>query len=99
MADAAADVGGPAEILEHERTGLLFAPRDAGSLAGALARLILDPRLRQRLGAAAAAGVRRRWPRAAAVGHTPAGDEEALSRSPLAGPPPTARSPGAAAPP
>src|SRR5262249_31289134 len=33
MAVAAADVGGPGEILQAERTGLLFAPRDAESLA------------------------------------------------------------------
>ena len=85
MAVAAADVGGPGEILEHERTGLLFAPRDAGSLAGALARLILDPRLRQRLGSAAAEDVRRRWLWSSAVAATRVVYEEAVARSPVTG--------------
>ncbi|MGH8570884.1 MAG: glycosyltransferase family 4 protein, partial [Gammaproteobacteria bacterium] len=42
---AAADVGGPAEILEHEHTGLLFPPRDAGALADAPVRLVKAPSL------------------------------------------------------
>ncbi len=58
---AAADVGGPAEILEHEHTGLLFPPRDAVALADALIRLVKAPSLRQRLGQAAACEVRRTW--------------------------------------
>jgi glycosyltransferase involved in cell wall biosynthesis len=58
---AASAVGGPSEILAHERTGLLFEPRDVGALADAIMRLVKDPALRQRLGIAAAAEVRRRW--------------------------------------
>jgi len=58
---AAADVGGPAEILDHGRTGLLFPPRDVDALADTLAALAASPELRRRLGAAAAAEVRRRW--------------------------------------
>jgi len=61
LAIAAAEVGGPAEILEDETTGLLFAPRNAGALAGALLRLIRDADLRRRLGDAAADTVRSRW--------------------------------------
>jgi glycogen synthase len=57
----ASAVGGPAEILEDERTGLLFPPKDVGALVHALLRLILDPDLRQQLGIAAAAEVRHRW--------------------------------------
>jgi glycogen synthase len=57
----AADVGGPAEILEHARTGVLFPPRDAGALARALAKLVRSARLRARIGAAAAREVRDRW--------------------------------------
>ena len=57
----ASSVGGPAEILEHERTGLLHPPCDASALAAALARLIKEPGLRQRLGRAAAREVRQRW--------------------------------------
>lgn len=49
----AARVGGLAEVLEDGVTGLLFAPRDAAALAGAIRRLIADPALRTRLGAEA----------------------------------------------
>ena len=45
-------VGGNAEIVEHERTGLLVPARDATALAQALARLAADAALRGRLGAA-----------------------------------------------
>jgi len=57
----AAEVGGPAEILEHERTGLLCPPRDAGALADAILKLVTDARLRRRIGVAAAAEVRDKW--------------------------------------
>jgi len=57
----AADVGGPAEILSHDRTGLLCAPRDAAGLADALVRLVADEALRTRLGVAGAREVRRTW--------------------------------------
>jgi glycogen synthase len=58
---AATAVGGPAEILEHDRTGILFPARNANALAEATLRLINDPRLRGRIGAAAAAKVRQKW--------------------------------------
>lgn len=58
---AAAAVGGPSEILEHERTGILFPPRNAHSLSHALIRLVCDPGLRQRIGSHAAAEVRCKW--------------------------------------
>jgi glycosyltransferase involved in cell wall biosynthesis len=61
LAVAAAAVGGPAEILDQGRTGLLFPPRDAGALARTILRLVGDPPLRGRLGLAAAHEVRRRW--------------------------------------
>jgi glycogen(starch) synthase len=57
----AADVGGPAEILDHTRTGVLFPPGDAPALARALTRLVKSARLRARIGIAAAREVRRRW--------------------------------------
>lgn len=57
----AASVGGPAEILEDQRTALLFPPRDVGSLGRALIRLLKSASLRAKLGAAAASEVRRRW--------------------------------------
>ena len=61
LAVAASEVGGPAEILDHGRTGLLFPPRNAGALAKAILRLVSDPDYRLHLGAAAADEIRRRW--------------------------------------
>ncbi len=47
------NVGGMAELVEHERCGLLVPPQDAGALAVAIARLLDDPARRARFGAAA----------------------------------------------
>lgn len=58
---AAANVGGPREILEHERTGLLFPPGDVEAIAQALLRLVRQSKLRRNLGEAAAREVRARW--------------------------------------
>jgi glycogen(starch) synthase len=38
-------VGGTAEAVEHERTGLLVSPRDPAALCAAILRLAADPRL------------------------------------------------------
>lgn len=57
----ASAVGGPMEILEHGRTGLLFPQKDIGALAHALLQLVTNPGLRQQMGAAAADDVRRKW--------------------------------------
>ena len=48
----AARSGAFPELIEDGRTGLLFAPGDAGDLARDLERLVLDADLRRRLGAA-----------------------------------------------
>ena len=48
----ASRVGGLAEAVVHEETGLLVPPGDPTALATALARLARDPGLRARLGAA-----------------------------------------------
>jgi glycogen(starch) synthase len=61
LAVAASDVGGPHEILENERTGLLFPPRDVAGLGHALARLTDSESLRARLGRAGAERVRKYW--------------------------------------
>ena len=57
----AAAVGGPSEILEHGRTGILCWPKNAESLGEAILKLVMDARLRWRIGVAAAAEVRERW--------------------------------------
>jgi glycosyltransferase involved in cell wall biosynthesis len=57
----ASAIGGPAEILRDDRTGLLVPPRNSGALARALVRLVTDGRIRRRIGAAAAREGRRRW--------------------------------------
>lgn len=49
----ATDAGGPRDIIDHGRTGLLVPARDPGALADALEQLVTDPSLRRRLGAAA----------------------------------------------
>ncbi len=58
---ASTAVGGPAEILEHDRTGLLFPPKDAEGLARSVLQLVKSPELRERLGLSAAREVRARW--------------------------------------
>lgn len=45
------------EVLEHERSALLYPPADAGALAAAVVRLLEDPALAGRLAAAAAEDV------------------------------------------
>lgn len=47
------DVGGPAEVIDHDRTGLLVRAGDPADLATALRRLVADPDERERLGRAA----------------------------------------------
>ena len=42
----ASDSGGPAEILQHGCSGLLFATGDAAALADAVLRVLDDPALR-----------------------------------------------------
>jgi glycosyltransferase involved in cell wall biosynthesis len=62
----ASGAGGPLEIIDHERTGLLFPPNDERGLAGAMRRM-LDPALRERLRSAGRDEVRRYEPAAVAT--------------------------------
>jgi glycosyltransferase involved in cell wall biosynthesis len=57
----AAEVGGPADILEHGRTGLFFPPRNGTALAAALRQLVENDEDRRRMGHAAACEVRQKW--------------------------------------
>jgi glycosyltransferase involved in cell wall biosynthesis len=65
------------ELLEHERTALLFDPAEAGALARAAARLIADAPLRARLGEAARAELARRDLSWRSLARRLAGDEVA----------------------
>jgi glycogen(starch) synthase len=58
---AATSVGGPADILKHEETALLFPPKNIDGLSAALLRLARDSELRRRMGKAASEEVRRSW--------------------------------------
>lgn len=55
---AATDAGGIPEVVEHERTGLLAPRSEPVQLGAAILRLLRDPDLAHRLGAAAHARVR-----------------------------------------
>jgi glycosyltransferase involved in cell wall biosynthesis/ribosomal protein S18 acetylase RimI-like enzyme len=55
----ATDIRGCREVVEHETTGVLVPPRDAGALATAVERLATDGALRRQMGAAARAKARR----------------------------------------
>jgi glycosyltransferase involved in cell wall biosynthesis len=74
------DVGGPAEVLEQERTALLVPAGDAGAMAGALAQLIGDPAQRQALAAAAYDRLMRDFSPEAVAERTVAFVHEILSR-------------------
>lgn len=76
----AAAAGGPREIIDDERTGLLCPPGDIDALAAALRRLAYDEKLRRRLGSAARAGARAYRPGVVA-GQLVAVYREVLSRT------------------
>jgi glycosyltransferase involved in cell wall biosynthesis len=57
----ASDSGGPAEIIEHGRSGLLFATGSSGELARRLLELVEDGRFRRELGETGRARVRERF--------------------------------------
>jgi glycosyltransferase involved in cell wall biosynthesis len=66
-AAVASRVGGNPELVAHEQTGMLFAPRDVAALAQTLRLLIREPALRQALGANAARFIARRFSLAVAA--------------------------------
>ncbi len=52
--------GGPIDLVDHGRTGLLYAPDDDDALAAAVAGLVADPARRARIGEAGRRAVRER---------------------------------------
>jgi glycogen(starch) synthase len=58
---ASTSVGGPVDILEHDKNALLFPPRNVEALTDAIVELVSKPELRNRVGQEAAKEVRRRW--------------------------------------
>jgi glycosyltransferase involved in cell wall biosynthesis/GT2 family glycosyltransferase len=61
MALVATDVGAIGELVHDGETGILVTPGDVDELTDALRRLVTDPQLRDRLGTAAQALVRRNY--------------------------------------
>jgi glycosyltransferase involved in cell wall biosynthesis len=57
----ATDAGGPSDILEHEKTGLLVPLKDAPAMAQALAQLIENPLAAARMGQRARASAQERF--------------------------------------
>lgn len=74
-----ASAGGPAEVIDHDRTGLVLAPGDDAAAAGAVSALLADPDRRARMGALAAATARTRFGRDQAVGDLHAWCEELVA--------------------
>jgi glycosyltransferase involved in cell wall biosynthesis len=66
----AANVRGPAEQVAPEETGLLVPAADAPALTAALARLVADPALRARMGAAGLHRARERYDEAKVLART-----------------------------
>jgi glycosyltransferase involved in cell wall biosynthesis len=66
----ASDLGQIGEVVRHGENGWLVPPGDADALAGGIARLLDDPELRGRLGAAARGDAVERWSWRAHVGRT-----------------------------
>jgi len=89
----------PEVVGNDGETGLLVAPNDPGALAGAIGRLLDDPELRARLGAAGRERVLTRFTWAVTAKGTAACYEAMMAGLPLPGAPlPGAPVPGAALP-
>ncbi|WP_304822143.1 glycosyltransferase family 4 protein [Candidatus Binatus sp.] len=66
----ASAVGGLAELVEHDRTGVQVEPAHSDQLASAIARLAASPELRTRMGAAARIRVEQNYSMAAMAART-----------------------------
>jgi glycosyltransferase involved in cell wall biosynthesis len=78
----AGDVGGLRDLVLDGETGYLVAPRDVPALRDALERLLADPDLRRRLGAAGRERAGRHFSWDTVTAATLAVYEEALARMP-----------------
>ena len=79
----ATNVGGNPELVVEGETGFLYAPGDVEGLAKALGRLLADPALAARLGAAARARFETRFGLRRMVDETVAVYERALAGVPV----------------
>lgn len=75
--------GGAVEMIDHDRTGLLFTPGDAGALAEAIRRFHVEPELSARLGRAAREKALRTFSVQEHVAHVQAVYGRVLKRPPL----------------
>jgi glycosyltransferase involved in cell wall biosynthesis len=76
------DLDGAHEVCLNDSTGILVTPRDGGGLITALARLVIDPSLREQLGAAGRVYCQTRFDHHQMTAQIRAVYEEVLSRSP-----------------
>lgn len=75
----ATQIGGTADIIEHEKTGLIVGASDHEAMAGAIARLIKDPGLAKRLALALRKDVEEKFNAELMVSRTLEVYKEALS--------------------
>jgi glycosyltransferase involved in cell wall biosynthesis len=61
LAVVASSIGGALDIIRHGETGLLFTPRDIGSLVSCILMLLKDPALQYQLGVNAAKEIQNNW--------------------------------------
>jgi glycogen(starch) synthase len=61
LAVVASAIGGALDIIKHGQTGLLFTPKDIGSLVNCILLLLKDPNLQHQIGSAAATNIRNNW--------------------------------------
>ncbi|MBI3949101.1 MAG: glycosyltransferase family 4 protein [Acidobacteria bacterium] len=76
----ASNIGGPAEIVTHRATGWLVPPGEADALAEAIAYLLDDPDLRDRLSAAGREEVQARFERERVIDQIEAVYQELLTQ-------------------